>query len=184
MNAHHTSLALLIATVLPGCSSLDIERIAAPEPGDCVPGLVVNVNTPHQVVALFEPEPGARPVRVATRELLPSMSEYYAIDYTGGLFTTRELQVELHPDSTLKRVKLASEVEAEEQLTGIAEALTGVGSAVGDLRAARAAAKAADEPKDPVVAESEELERQIRLLMLKANKEAVARGEPLPYPDL
>jgi len=164
---------------LPACAaSLEVQRIRVGTTGPLA-GLVVNHNVPYQLVSVFRDAPGSEHLTSCTSEaMLPSREELYVIGYHGALFSTRELKVELNPDTTLKRVRISSESQSGKSSDSLSSAGGTIASAAQSVLAIRAAQPTA------TGAENQALQEQVLNLMLKANKNAIDKGQPLPYPAL
>ena len=140
---------------------------------------MVNQPIPHEVIAVFPEVPGSdRIVQSKTRLILPAKKEGYVLGYRGAVFFSRDLSITLNPDSTLKEVKLNSETQVAKGVEDLNKSVENVGKTVGEIKEAQAQKK-----KDPVEGENESLKKELLNLMLKANKDAAAQGQPLPYPD-
>ncbi len=99
--------AMLLVSQLAGCAALETRRLATSDLSE-IDGLAVNQTVPYGLVALFPEVPGSSAIaREAGTAMLPSPQELYVVDYTGALFTSRTLEVELYPDTTVKRVKMS-----------------------------------------------------------------------------
>jgi hypothetical protein len=164
----------LLFAILAGCgATLTTQRLPTTQL-DKVNGLAVNHNVPYELIAIFPTEAGSTEVTYERAiALLPSADEIYVINFSGQLFTSRSLEVELHPDTTVKRVKIDSKATIDEGLNNLTEAAT----QVGELR--KALQK--KEPPPALDAENEKLQREILNLMLRTNVEAIRRGEQPPY---
>lgn len=182
MNVQNCLLAAAIASLALSCSAkLEVCRVPVEELSK-INGLVVNHGEQHEVIAVFPKKPDDRHKlsESKTQVFLPSATEVHEIDYSGALFSTRRLEVELHPYSTLKRVKVTSSSSVDSDLTALAAA----------TKSAAEAAKAIEEAnkpgevEDPLEAENDAFLQEIRNLMLRANLRALKAGEPLPYPDI
>lgn len=166
---------------LTGCASLSVQRYQLTNLQDSprTNGLVVSVSEPHQVIAVFPTEPGSGEfVEYQNSMSLPALDEYYVIGYEGDLFYSRELQIELNSDSSLKRVKLSSTSTAAEDLQSIGTALQGVKTELKEIHESKKT------PPNATDTKSEDLRREIVNKMLEANRDAVANGQPPPYNDV
>lgn len=181
MRTHHRILIALLGVTITSCGAqLNVRRLpATPKSLGKVSGLVVNHNAPHEVIAVFPEKPGSTKTlaQKKTQAFFASATEVQEIDYSGAMFATRRLEVELHPDSSLKRAKISSTSSLGDDLSSLASAAKTYGET------SRAIEEAEAEP-EPVQAENDALLREIRNLMLKANLDALQRGEPLPYPEV
>ncbi len=177
-----TLLLLLLALLMPACGArLKTRRIPVGDVESAdVSGLVVNHNDVHEIVAAFRETPAqdAKIRTLSTVAFFTSATELYEVDYSGALFATRRLEVELHPDASLKRAKITSTSSSAADLETLAAATKSVKDAMA----------AAQPPPplvpDPVAGENAELLKALFNLMLKANLAAAEAGEPLPYPDI
>ena len=92
--------------------------------------------------------------------------------------TARELQLELNPDSSLKRIKLTSTTTEADDLQSIGTALQGVQTELDEIKALEPA------KTNPIDEANADLRRQIINKMLEANRAAVAEGKAPPYNDI
>lgn len=170
--------ALLFLAFLAGCgATLKTERLPLSKVGDIKNGLAVNQSVPHDVLAIFPEAPGStKLVTLKTRELLTSPTELYTINYRGALFASRQLEVDLHGDSTVKRVKVTSTQQLPEAL----ESLAGAAKSAGDIQKNLATPTS----PNPLVDENTSIEIQLKNLMLQANLNAIRQGIAPPYPGV
>lgn len=165
---------LLTATITAaGCGPvLKVERV--PMTTNSINGLAVRMNTPHRVLSVFRERPGGGGVvEYEETVMLPSTREMYVVNYNGALFFSNELQVELYPSTTLKRVKITSDPQVDDALKALADAATNAGSAVQTLN-----------PPDQTTTPGASLTAKFCKQALRANLRAIAAGEELPYPDV
>lgn len=169
-------LGVCLPLVLGGCgATLLVNRMPADADAKRLDGLVVNQNEPHSVIAVFPKMPGGSDLaEFRASMMLPSNKELYVIGYRGQLFTTRNLEVELHPDTTLKRVKVGSEAFTEEAFADLTSAAAGA-----------AGIKAiADADKTEQEEQNEDAAKDLCANMLQKNKEASEVAAELPYPTV
>jgi len=170
-------IAHFFFVLLVGCgAALKTERLPFSGVND-VKGLAVNQSVPHKVFAIFPEAPGSNSkeklVVQKTSEFLTSSAELYTINYRGAPFATRQLEVDLHGDSSVKRVKVTSSQQLPEAL----ESLAGAAKSAGDVRKNLAS-------PDPLVNENTSIELQLKNLMLQANLNAIGQGIDPPYPGI
>lgn len=171
-------LALVAILSLSSCGAqLNVRRIPAGQL-DQVQGLVLNQNAPQEVVAVFPSAPGSKElVERRTTAFFASTNEYVELQYEGALFATRGLEVELHPDSSLKRAKITSTSTLASDLEGLTEATT-------SIREELEAYEERNEEPDALDEQNDALRRELLNLMLQANIDAHLAGETLPYPEV
>jgi len=216
-----TSILLLSLSCAAGVQTRRIDAKApTPKPG----GLVVNHKTPQRVIAIFPEEPGSQTLATKTTIMaLPDPNELYVLDFSGALFRTVSLDVELLEDGTLKHVRLDSKQEAGaalERFNKSAQNAVGLMKTLDEIEAAKekAAKEQADEaagqtkaeltlqkeelalqleiakaekelaelqagPKPPadLSVANQDLQLELKNLMLEANRAAIRAGEPLPF---
>lgn len=160
-----------------GCgATLSAHRMALPATSKRLSGLAVNQNVPHTVIAVFPKGADADETAVyETRQMLPSWKELYVVGYRGQLFTTRELQVELHPNTTLKRVKVGSEAQTEQLFTDLTNVAT-------QATAIRATLK--NEKQDPQDKANADTAKKLCTDMLNTNAADASAGRALTYEGL
>jgi hypothetical protein len=164
-----------ILAMLTGCgATLKTKRFPVTKISD-VNGLAVNQPTPHEMIVIFPETSGSKKlIEQQTQQFLTSSTELYTINYCGALFATRQLEVELHGDSSPKKVKVSSTQEIPEALAEF----TNTAKSAGEIR------KGIEESKvipDPLIKENESLDTQVRNLMLQANIKAIELGLQPPY---
>lgn len=167
---------LLAAGSLQACAGLTVQRQAFPPVGK-INGLAVNHNLPHHVVAVFRQRPGAG--QIITRQataMLPSQQEFYVVGYNSGLFSTRELTVELNTDSTIKMVDFDSKSTLADDLGKMAKAVDSVTKLRKDIQAEQEKKEQEKAAEDDV-----QMRKELLRLMLEANMEAARTGQKLPY---
>src|SRR5262245_18195302 len=122
------AVARFLRLALSGCgASFTAQRLPTTQL-DKINGLVVNQNVPYELFAIFPATSESLEVTYERASvLLPSADEVYVINYSGQMFTSRSLEVELHPDTTVKSVKVDSRATVEESLNNIAAAATQAG---------------------------------------------------------
>lgn len=173
------SLLAVSLSALLGCvADLQVRRIPR-EMADQAKGLVVQTNVPHELVAVFPKEPGSRELDTqVAAAMLPSTKDYYELNYCGALFRTTELKVELHPDSTVKKVEMNSTLQLADQLGAITEG-------AGEIATTKKAFDDAEPSKvEELTTESSRLKNEVLIRMQQANLDALELGKPLPYPDI
>jgi len=167
-----------ILVLLSGCgATLKTNRIPYSKIKKVDKGLAVNQPTPHEIIVIF-PEVSVsknKLVQQKTRQFLTSSTELYTINYSGALFATRQLEVDLHWDSSPKRVKVSSAQEIPAALEDLAAASKSAGEIRKGLKTP---------PEDPLIKENTSLELQLRNLMLQANIRAIELALEPPYPGI
>ncbi|MBX3305914.1 MAG: hypothetical protein KF751_07655 [Nitrospira sp.] len=173
-------LGVLSLLILSGCGAkLNVSRVPLPYSEPCICGLVVSHMEPHIAYAIFPELPGSKTIQVqSARVMLPSADEAYVIGYRSGLFSSRELTIALNNDGSLQGVKLTGELGAAKALDAIAKNADALAKADKTIRDEADKAK-----KNPLDVDNDELKREIKNIMLKANKDALENGLPLPYPN-
>jgi hypothetical protein len=171
-------LAFSIVAGLGACAAqVSMYRVPASQI-DSIDGLVVNHSAPYNLAAVFPVvEGGQKLVTLQTKTFCASDSELCEIHFRGAAFASNKLEVELHPDSSLKRVKAGSTSTAADQVGALMLATKEVGTAIKAINDSKQA-------PDPTAAENEALVNEIRNLMLQANLKAIQNGQPLPYPEV
>ena len=173
-----TSTGLTIAVILlgfttVGCGSMRVTRTM----GDAtVDGLRVQVPVPHDVFAVFRDKDGKTRVQKSTAPL-PEEGVYYDLNFTGALFATRSLNVDI-ANGILKSYAFASKASVDKGLTSTSEAIETVTDAL------KEAGAPGEEPNDPLDDANDQLRREVLNMMLEANRAALERGDPIPYPDV
>ena len=105
--------------------------------------------------------------------MVPSTREMYVVNYTGALFFSNELQVELYPSTTLKRVKITSDPQVDDALKALADSATNVGTTIQAVN-----------PSETQRTAGERLTAQFCKQAIRANLAAIAAHQDLPYPDV
>lgn len=170
-----TTTMVVAALCSSGCGSMQVRRV--PASGAEVNGLRVQVPAAHDLVTVLHDEPSGERVVRFTRMILPATDEYYELDMTGGLFKARALAVTLNPNGTVKTYSFTTAAKIAEALQQAAEATSTVQDAVIKVEEAK-------KQPNPVEVENAKLEIEILNMMLKANREALKEGRPLPYPGI
>ena len=169
------SLSLAVLVSCTGCGSVSLSSV---KPGSSVDGVRLQAATPHTVVAVI-PLDSKLELKSAVLAL-PSESEHYELKLKGGLFQTSSVLVEMHDNGSFKKIGMNQDLTADKALAGSAVGLASIASSYADYTEATA-------PKtkpNAVEKENAELLQELRNLMLKANRDAVRDGRPLPYPEL
>jgi len=164
---------------LGGCAAkLSVRRIPR-EAASQAKGLVVQTNVPHDIVAIFPKSLGNLALDTEdARAMLPSPKDYYELNYCGALFRSAELKVELHPDTTIKKVEMNSNLQLADQLGAVTSSLGEISSVKKEIEAAE---PSEDQEK---AAEAARLKNEVLIRMQQANRDALDLGQPLPYPDI
>jgi hypothetical protein len=172
-------LVVAVQLALAGCySAIATRRVPIARQGE-IAGLAVNHNTAHRVIAVFPKSMGSRDLTIEqTTAMLPERGTLYEVNYTGALFRSRELKVELHADTTLKKIELNDVLSLPEDLAALREAA----AAVQPVKTAIDEAKQKPTAAEVLGLENAALQAQILNAMLKANLEAVQSGEQPVYP--
>ena len=169
------SLVFAMFLSLLGCGSVSLSRVS---PNDPVKGVRMQAATKHTVVAVIPRDSKLDLKRAVV--MLPSASEHYELSLEGGLFRTSSLLVEMHENGSIKKIGLNKDLSVDKALEGSAAGLASIASS---YKAYMEATKPEAEPK-ALEQENAELLQELRNLMLKANRDAVREGRPLPYPEL
>jgi hypothetical protein len=173
-----TTLGVL-AILAAGCgATLTAHRKPIADANKCLDGLVVNQNTPHKVVAVFATSVHSdRLDEIETDTMLPSEAEVYVLGYRGALFATRSLNVELHPDTSVKSVKFGSEAQTEQAFKDLTSAAATAVSIDATLSAKKPGA-------DPDSATNTANSKELCKKTLATNKDDADNGRPLTYPGI
>lgn len=170
----------LVASLTAACGSMQVRRVGVdadevPSPADPA-GLRIQVPAQHDVYVVLQDAAGQRVLQQTTMSLATAQ-EFYDLGFKGGTFNSRELNVSVHPNGTLKDYSFTTTQRVSDAIDGLADAT----SAIND---ARLAIKEAEKPAatpDPVAEENEALHLQLVNLMLKANIEALLSGKTPPF---
>ncbi|MEM9556782.1 MAG: hypothetical protein AAGC60_21155 [Acidobacteriota bacterium] len=167
------SIALVIAILsTTACGSMQVRRLG---PDSDVEGLRVQVPVPHEIVTVVHQD-GERALGQA-RMMLPAEDEFYELDFKGGKFKSRALQVIVHPNGALKSYTFTTTEKLSEALQQSADAIDSLAGAAETIAESR-------EEADPLEAENASLELEILNQMLLANRQALEDGRPLPFPGI
>jgi len=171
-------VAYCTLVLLAGCgATLKTERLLLSNVSSNVNGLAVNQSVPHDVYVIFPEAPSSKKlVTLKTRGFLTSSTELYTINYRGALFATRQLEVDLNGDSSVKRVKVTSAQQLPEALESLASAAKSAGNVQKNL--------ASPASPNPLMNENTSIELQLKNLMLQANLNAIKQGIAPPYPGI
>ena len=152
----------------------DLDGAFDPKKENLFHGVLVQVPALYDVVALLLSPSGERVLKTATLSL-PAYDEFLDLGFKGGLMRSQELTVALHPSGVISEYKLTSTQEVSDTLKGVADVAKGVNEKLDAIE---------PKSKDPVEVENSQLKLEIFNRMLKANRDALVNGQPLPFPDL
>ncbi len=142
----HNILKLLFISPLLftlGCAGLSVHRTAVetdPAKDTDVKGLRVQVAEPHTVVFVTR-EGSGKIVGKKSTAMLPSQRVLYDIDFRGGLFSKKDLAVNLHPDGTIKKVTFNRDQNLEELFKTLSDTAKKTGETLKEYEQAKAAAE-------------------------------------------
>lgn len=139
-------------------------------------GVVVQIPALYDVVSVLV-DPAGKRVLKGTSLSLPADDEFLEVGFKGGTFRSQELTVALHPNGALAQYKLTS----TERVSDTAQQVADASKSFNDALDALAEANKPSAPVDPLIAENEQLQRQLLNAMLRANLDAIARGEDPPF---
>lgn len=159
-----------------GCGSMSADRVP---PQTSPAGLRVQVPVPHDVIMLTLDAKKGRVMR-STVLSLPDPEQHFELNFKGGAFKSRELNVSVHPNGALKSYSF----DVKQQVSEAAGALAAAAGAIHATAEHIEKAKAPAAPSPPYSEENALLQLQLLNMMLQANLEAISNGEPLPYPEI
>jgi hypothetical protein len=168
-------IGLFLALLLTGCGSFSVQqRISDRE----IKGIAVQIPQAYKAFVIVQ-EKGERVV-TQTEIVLPREDRLLDIDMKAGFWSTKSLNLTLHPNGGLKKAEFSTESQASENLDAFAGALDTWVAAQEKI----AGIEKANAPANELDTENTELKRQLLNAMLQANLQAVAEGKPLPFPQL
>lgn len=168
-----TIAIISLSIALLGCGSMSVVRT---KDRNAVDGLRVQVPVPHRVIAVFRTSDSKTAVQ-ESQASLPEKGVFYDLNFSGALFATRSLNVEI-ADGMLKSYSFASDANIDEGLSSAGQAIKTVSEAIEEAR------DPGEAPPDPLDDANDRLRREVLNMMLEANRAALERGDPLPYPDV
>lgn len=174
-----SAIIVISSALLAACgANLTASRVPLP-PKDCLCGVVVRQPVPYSTYAIFPETPDSKVFKVqAGKAMLPSEKEAYVLGYRGALFSSHELTVTLNPDGSIQEAKITGDLQAAKALDAIAKNADTFAKTQKTLKEEEQKSQ-----KDPLDTENESLKKEIKNMMLKANKDALEQGVPLPYPN-
>lgn len=175
------SASVTTATLEPAYrlrSGMHIRRLTSANLADgaTIAGVLVQVPTPYDVFAVLL-DPKRERVVKATTLSLPSQDEFLDLDFKGRLWRSQELTLSFHDNGGLNEYKLDSKEEVSEGTQKLADSTKAVTDTLLEIEKAKQKPSA----QDPVAAANDELKLQLINAMLKANLEAVQRGDEPPF---
>ena len=177
-------LLAMFGAIATGCGSMKVNRIPATMDDTAREGLVLQVPVLHDVFTVMHDSQGERILKRTTVSL-PSTQEFYEIDFKGGWLRSRELEVKVNSNGTLKEYSFLTKQKVSNAMASLAEANSEVTTARTELIKAEAEAAAKkNQTSNAVSDENAQLQLEMLNLMLKANLEAIGNGSTLPYPEL
>lgn len=170
------TLFISLLSIVTGCgATLSTKRVRIGDSKASLNGLVVNQKVPYSTITVVPTSAEGKAFEeFETSMMLPSREEVYVVGYRGQFFTSRTLEVELHPDTTIKRVKVASEAQTEQMFNDLTTAAT----------QAAVIAKAVEDPKKPEVDEDAEKAKALCRSQVDTNLADAAEGRQLTYPNV